>query len=164
MNVRPSSRLLILDPDDRLLLFHTIVAGAPMDPENDAREFWHVPGGGLEPGESFEEAAWRELWEETGIRDGELGPCVWIREQVLHFYGDIGEALSHEHFFPIRVDHCEPVLDNLHGPEAEDISSYRWWPLDELQATTDVVFPNGLAGLLIPIIGGTLPDEPLTIR
>ena len=162
MKVRQSSRLLIIDPDERLLLFHTV--GAPMDPLLEIEEFWHVPGGGREPGESFEATAWRELREETGISDGELGPCVWIREQILMFPGDIGEAISHERFFPVWVDHTEPVLDNLAGYEAEAIAGHRWWPLDALRRTADVVFPEDLATLLGPILKRDLPDAPIAIR
>lgn len=36
---------------------------APVDPDR-----WCFPGGGVEPGESPEEAAYRELAEETGVR------------------------------------------------------------------------------------------------
>jgi 8-oxo-dGTP diphosphatase len=42
---------------------------------------WSLPKGKLEPGESFEEAALREVAEETGLRcelDGELGSVRYI--------------------------------------------------------------------------------------
>ena len=43
-----------------------------------------TPGGGLEGDETFEEAAVRELREETGITGVEIGPWIWLREkQVL---------------------------------------------------------------------------------
>jgi 8-oxo-dGTP diphosphatase len=45
-------------------------------------EDWSLPKGKLEPGESFEEAAVREVEEETGLR-GELGP-----ELSSHSYRD----------------------------------------------------------------------------
>jgi len=31
-------------------------------------EAWQMPQGGIDPGEDALEAAWRELWEETGVR------------------------------------------------------------------------------------------------
>lgn len=42
---------------------------------------WCTPGGHVEAGETFADAAYREAWEETGVvfRDGELVP--WLEER-----------------------------------------------------------------------------------
>lgn len=57
--VRPDGQILLQERDEH----------APVDPLR-----WSLVGGHLDPGESFEDAAYRELAEETGInaRRGEL--------------------------------------------------------------------------------------------
>ena len=66
---RPTARLILLDPADRVLLFSA---------EDPRSRVWFTPGGGVHRGESLEAAAVRELAEETGhVRtEAEIGPLV----------------------------------------------------------------------------------------
>jgi 8-oxo-dGTP pyrophosphatase MutT (NUDIX family) len=50
------TRVMLVDGDKVLLIKHTYVPG------------WQFPGGGVDPGETFEEAGVREALEETGYR------------------------------------------------------------------------------------------------
>ncbi|MCC7267714.1 MAG: NUDIX domain-containing protein [Caulobacteraceae bacterium] len=56
MQVRPTVRVLLLDPEDRLLLFRGRLPAQP-----DSAPFWFTCGGGIEPGETVEDAALREI-------------------------------------------------------------------------------------------------------
>lgn len=75
--LRPAARLLVIAPDDRVLLFcwtHELL-------RSPSGSVWITPGGGLEADETHEQAALRELHEETGMVLP-LGPCVWTRRHV----------------------------------------------------------------------------------
>ena len=61
--IRPAARVVLFDSERRVLLLR---AEFPLRPgDTHARAVWFTPGGGVEPGESYEAAALRELWEET---------------------------------------------------------------------------------------------------
>lgn len=101
---------IILERDGQILLQHR--------KDNDV---WGIPGGVMEPGETFQEAAIRETWEETGLtaanlnlfglysgaegfaayQNGDKVFSVQIIFHTLEFSGElIHEALeSHEHRF-----------------------------------------------------------------
>ncbi|GAA3042935.1 hypothetical protein GCM10020000_22560 [Streptomyces olivoverticillatus] len=78
---RKAARVILLDPYDRVLLLHGYEPGDP------STTWWFTPGGGLEGDESWEEAARRELAEETGITEIELGPVLWTRTCSFPFDG-----------------------------------------------------------------------------
>lgn len=160
--LRQAARLILIDPRDRIFFFQANDT-VPVNPERPIYRYWFMPGGGLEPGETFAVAAVRELREETGLEDVEIGPCVWKREQALKLYG--GQlALCHERFFVVHAGTSNVDISGLHGYESEAYGNHRWWTLDELGQTTDIVFPEPITDLVEPILAGDYPEEPLWIE
>ncbi|UFZ04913.1 NUDIX hydrolase [Bradyrhizobium ontarionense] len=143
MRNRPSSRLLVIDPDDRLLLFKFVhLAGALT-----GQQFWATPGGALDPGESYEAAACREMFEETGLRIDDPGPQI-ARRSVTFTLVDGERVASDERYFLIRVIGAD--ISSTHWTELERaaIAAQRWWTRTELAATSDTVYPEDLADML----------------
>ncbi len=147
---RPAARVLLLDARDRLLLFR-------WKPPN----VWITPGGGLEASETHEQAALRELWEETGLTGVELGPWVWSRTTVFKWRGVLYEA--QEQFYLIRVLDHTVSLEGLDSVEVEEMTEYQWWSIDEILAAKGVetFAPRKLGELLPPLIAGELPPVPI---
>ena len=67
MRVRPTARLLVIDDQQRLLLVRIHDTRPVHEAFPDMTVYWNTPGGGVEAHETFQKAAQRELWEETGI-------------------------------------------------------------------------------------------------
>ncbi|MBP1241971.1 8-oxo-dGTP pyrophosphatase MutT (NUDIX family) [Frigoribacterium sp. PvP120] len=143
--VRPTSRLLVLDEDDRLLLMMTKA------PDTSGAARWITPGGGVDPGESHEEAAVRELHEETGQVVAEVGPVVRVDDFEVPW-----DAADHTHghaeFFVVRLPHFEVVDDDWTDDERVDILESRWFSLDELESTIDPVEPVDLAATVAEVL------------
>lgn len=157
--LRPGARVILLDRDDRVLLFGTRERSSA-DGADDGL-LWITPGGALEDGESYERCAHRELWEETGIDDAELSPCVWVRQHVWRW----GDALydSRERYYLARVEAFEVHPQRLDGMELQSFVEARWWGVPEIEASTEVFVPLDLAALLPPLIAGELPPQPLEV-
>lgn len=145
---------MLIDTGDRVLLQHVEGLGDG--------SVWITPGGGLEPGESHESAARREIREEVGHHTATLGPCVWTRVHEFTFRGV--RYRQKERFFVAR---CEPFavdesgLDEL---ELEIVKGHRWWALDEIRNAKDEVFaPSALADLVEPLLRGAFPASPIEV-
>jgi 8-oxo-dGTP pyrophosphatase MutT (NUDIX family) len=91
---RPSARLILLDPQDRLFLFnvHDPKVFDPAKPFFDP--FWVMIGGMVDPGEDYAEAAVREAGEETGLPVIDTPRWVWTRERRMSWRGKDGTELD----------------------------------------------------------------------
>ncbi len=132
---REAVRAVLVDSRGRVLLLSW---------ENPGGRWWITPGGGVLAGETEEAALRRELFEEVGLVDPELGAFVFERTHVIPW----GEHLvrQHERYYLVRVDSLavEPTIDLVQ----ENVTGHRWWTLDELDATDERIAPPQLPGLV----------------
>jgi 8-oxo-dGTP pyrophosphatase MutT (NUDIX family) len=147
---RLASRVLLLDPEDRVLL----VSHAP-----DAHHrVWTAPGGGLEPDEDPVEGARRELREEIGI-EPPIGPWIWRRRVTFEFRSVWID--QDERWFLARLDRAtettDAPLDDAGAIEA------RWWSVTELLDTDAAIAPAALASHLEVLLREGAPDEPVDV-
>ncbi|MEM6513114.1 MAG: NUDIX domain-containing protein [Pseudomonadota bacterium] len=142
MRLRPSARLLILDPDQRVLLFYFRFKAR----DGAERRFWATPGGGLEGDETFEAAASRELFEETGLT-ADLGPEVACNH-VVYELPEGEKVRSEERFFLVRALSAQISLAGQSSLERRVIRSHRWWQIDELRASDEQIYPEDLVDVL----------------
>lgn len=162
MRIRPTARLLLLDEQQRILLFKIDDRVALHDQRPDLIVYWNTPGGGVDPGETFEQAALRELWEETGIQDAALGPWVWSYQRLLHFPSG-RSLLFEERFYLVRVTMPQVTFANLLPHEQTSHLEHRWWRWTEIATAAELFMPPNLAGLLHPIFQGIIPTAPLAL-
>lgn len=136
--VRRVARVHLLDPTNHVLLLYD-------DRDADREAFWYPPGGRIEPGETPEMAARRELREEIGL-DATLGPLIVRCRARFTYRGRFHD--QDEWHFVARVDRPEALISRAGDNEAEAVAAHRWWSLPDLESTSEVVFPEGLAAAL----------------
>ena len=154
--LRPEARVLLFDARDRILLFRLV------DPTDAGfGSLWITVGGAVEAGESHEQAARRELWEETGL-ELEPGPCVWLRDATYRWQRRWYRSM--QRFYIARTEHTAISTANMPAREADQMPEHRWWSAAEIEASAERFAPRRLGALLAPLLAGELPDEPVTVE
>lgn len=132
-NKRVSS---IVVKDDKILLIHRRKHGD---------EYWVVPGGGIEEGETIEEGLAREVKEEMGL-DLKKFFLITTTSEKIHLDGQEKEI---EHYFYLcELSDGEPILG---GPEAEANSEENWFNLEWVNKnnlTSLDLYPNYLKQII----------------
>ena len=161
---RSTVRALVLDADERLLL-QSYLDPTVHRPDGlpHRTPVWIAPGGGLTPGEAAAAGLEREWWEETGIAGVAWGPWLWRRTVDLHYQGRVRRFVEHYRLGRVTAaaPHAEPTALEPHEHGA--LLGYRWWPLPELLATSDVVYPPRLAERLTAVLEGAPTDAVVDI-
>lgn len=136
---RPAARILLIDRDGRILLFR-------FTPEDGRPPFWCTPGGAVDPGESYDAAARRELYEETGII-ADPGPEIFRREvEFLTLEGV--EVSADERYFLVRTEAREVDPAGHTELERRVMRQWRWFTASDLAAHRERVYPEDLADML----------------
>jgi ADP-ribose pyrophosphatase YjhB (NUDIX family) len=153
--VRQGVRALLLDPDNRILLVRFV------NPET-AEEFWATPGGGLDPGESLEDGLRRELREETGLEDVEIGPVVWTRRHVFPWAGRTLD--QSERIALVRSPSFEPHPELTPSQLVEEgVHELRWWTLGELAVSDANFAPRRIVRFLRQLFEEGPPPAPIDV-
>ncbi|MGH3264761.1 MAG: NUDIX hydrolase, partial [Trebonia sp.] len=143
---RIGGRLLLIDPDRRVLLIH--------EQNQFADRYWLTPGGGVEPGEDPRDAAVREASEEVGYDALLVADCTAVLVTRRTWTGFSGRLIDQtDHFYVSRVPATfEPVPRALTEPERLGLLGHRWWSVGELRASEETFLPPDLAEVIKKVI------------
>ncbi len=148
---REAARGLVINEKGEALLMRYAGGLSPQLLELGHKHFWATPGGMRKQGESFEAALRRELREETGLIILEPGPVVATREFPIELGEDWHQAV--ERYYLMRVQNFTPHPHDLTEEEKTHLLGWRWWGTDEIAASQELIFPEGLAALMRKIAG-----------
>lgn len=152
--LRLAVRAIVVDEEARVLLVCF---------DFGDRVVWAMPGGGIEDEETDERALRRELLEEAGLEEFEIGPLVWTRTHLVPL-GDGRWDGQTERYYLLRTPAFEPEPRlSWEDLRAENLVGVRWWTLDELETAETEFAPRRLPSLVRSLLEEELPARPVDV-
>lgn len=163
IRVRNAVKVLLLNEQDALCLLYVDDPRFNVIDGTYLGAFWCLVGGKIEDGESLEEAALREIYEETGMVQEEIqiGPVVWFGEFTLTISGET--TVFKERFIVARTKQRAVSFDHLTQQEKTVVKKHAWFSLECIQNSEAIIYPVLLPLYLPAIIAGNYPVEPQKI-
>ena len=159
--VRAAARVLVLDPDGRVLLFGARLADLSTPPGPVL--YWYTPGGAIEPGETVRQTAVRELAEEIGlvVDAAQLEGPVWLRRAVAPL---LGVPMDHrETYFVLRDVVHEVDVSGQTEVEVYEDQPHRWWSAVEIADSDEMFVPTELGAALRQLQEGRWSGPPRVV-
>jgi 8-oxo-dGTP pyrophosphatase MutT (NUDIX family) len=156
--LRTAARVVVIDPDARVLLFGSRLVD--LDTPPGPVLYWYTPGGRTEPGESARATAVRELAEEIGlvVDPRALEGPVGLRRVVAPL---LGELYDHrETYFVLRDVVHEVDVSGQTELEAFEDQPWRWWSVAEISESRESFVPRQLAAMLPELLEGPWTGPP----
>ncbi|OFL64052.1 MULTISPECIES: NUDIX hydrolase [unclassified Brevibacterium] len=159
MKVRTAARVVLLNAEDEVFMLQCRDLG------DHSRRYWFTVGGGAELGETSKQTAARELAEETGIEcepSDLLGPLATCRVSIQF---STGVLVQDEVYFGMRF--TEDIdLDEAMWSDREKaaITGARWWSKEEVEKSSEVIYPPELPFLIDLVCAGVEPVSPLPLN
>ena len=139
---RPTARILLINPQNEILLYKT-----HFDPEVELPPRWLTPGGGIDEGETEKQAAVRELFEETGMKlaESDLTEPILVTSGTWLWGDGIHSHTYTDTIYKYQVETFTPDTSHFTKDELRDVLEIKWWNVAELLESNEALAPHELS-------------------